>query len=79
MVRQIGTVKFFSGQKGYGFIVVPNERDVFLHVEDMVAAKLRWVEEGDTISFDVEQIHLKGPRAKNIKLEVLGIKLNGQS
>jgi CspA family cold shock protein len=65
--RQCGVVKFFS-TRGYAFLEVPGQRDVFLHMEDVIAARIRWIEAGDKIMFDLENSD-RGPRARNIKLE----------
>jgi CspA family cold shock protein len=52
---QTGTVKFFNGQKGYGFIQ-PDDggKDVFVHVSAVERAGLRGLMEGQKISFEVE-------------------------
>ena len=49
-----GTVKWFNGQKGYGFIQPDGGgRDVFVHISAVEKAGLRGLNEGDKISFDV--------------------------
>lgn len=54
--RQSGTVKFFNGKAGYGFIARDGEKDIFVHVKQVKkAADLR---EGDKVTFGVDQ----GPR-----------------
>jgi len=49
-----GTVKWFNGQKGYGFIQ-PNDggKDVFVHISAVERAGLQGLNEGQKISFDV--------------------------
>jgi cold shock protein len=62
-----GTVKFYNGERGYGFIK-PNDggRDVFVHVT-AVERGLRSLVEGQHISFDVEPDKKgKGPKAVNL-------------
>jgi CspA family cold shock protein len=47
-------VKWFNGQKGYGFIQPDGGgRDVFVHISAVEKAGLRGLNEGDKISFDV--------------------------
>ena len=62
-----GTVKWFNGKKGFGFIEREDkEKDVFLHVSAVKAAGMRFLNEGDRISFDLED-GPKGPSAINLK------------
>jgi CspA family cold shock protein len=65
---QTGTVKFFNGERGYGFIT-PDDgaRDVFVHVTAVEQAGLKTLTEGQRISFDVEPDKKgKGPKAVNL-------------
>jgi CspA family cold shock protein len=64
-----GTVKFFNGDKGYGFIAPEGGGpDVFLHVSALEAAGIRSVSEGDRLSFDAVMDERKGKtNAQNIK------------
>jgi cold shock protein len=64
----IGTVKFFNGERGYGFIK-PDDggRDVFVHITAVEHAGLKALSEGQRISFDVEPDKKgKGPKAVNL-------------
>ena len=62
-----GKVKWFNGKKGYGFIEREDkEKDVFVHASAVRDAGLRFLNEGDSISFDVEDGD-KGPSAVNLK------------
>ena len=63
-----GTVKWFNGKKGYGFIStdVDGEKDVFVHASSVREAGLRFLNEGDKISFEIEDGD-KGPSAVNLK------------
>ena len=56
----IGTVKWFNGQKGYGFIQ-PDEggNDVFVHISAVERAGLRGLNEGQKITYELE----KDPRS----------------
>src|SRR5579872_6813945 len=59
-----GTVKFFNGERGYGFIK-PDDggRDVFVHITAVESAGLKALNEGQRISFDVEPDKKgKGPK-----------------
>ncbi|MEA2933715.1 MAG: cold shock protein [Variibacter sp.] len=49
-----GTVKFFNGQKGFGFIQQDNGGpDVFVHVSAVERAGLRGLAEGQKVTFDI--------------------------
>ena len=51
----IGTVKWFNTTKGYGFIVPQDGgKDVFVHITAVQAAGMRSLNEGQTLSYDVE-------------------------
>lgn len=60
-----GTVKWFSDQKGYGFIEVEDDKDVFVHHSAIDGAGFKSLAEGDKVSFDVEE-DAKGPSARNV-------------
>ena len=65
---QAGTVKFFNGERGYGFIK-PDDggRDVFVHITAVERAGLKSLNEGQRINFDVEPDKKgKGPKAVNL-------------
>ncbi len=58
-----GKVKWFNGKKGYGFIERDDkEKDVFVHASAVREAGLRFLNEGDVLSFEVESGD-KGPSA----------------
>ena len=59
-----GTVKFFNETKGFGFITVDGENDVFVHAKDLNGLKLK---EGDKVSFNVVD-GKKGTNAANVEL-----------
>jgi cold shock protein len=56
--RIIGTVKWFNGEKGYGFLSRENGPDVFVHFTAIVGNGYRTLTEGQKVEFTVE----KGPK-----------------
>lgn len=53
---QSGTVKWFNGQKGYGFIApTDGGKDIFVHATAVERSELTQLVEGQTISFEVER------------------------
>ena len=60
-----GIVKWFSDQKGYGFIEQENGPDVFVHHSNINAQGFKSLKEGDRVTFEIEQGQ-KGPTAVNV-------------
>ena len=60
-----GTVKWFNDSKGFGFIEQEDGPDVFVHHSAINASGLKSLNEGDQVSFDIEQGQ-KGPAAANV-------------
>lgn len=58
-----GTVKFFNSEKGFGFIEVEGEKDIFVHSSALQGISLQ---EGDKVQFDVER-GTKGPQATKVQ------------
>jgi len=65
--RKIGTVKWFNSTKGFGFIEVENEKDVFVHYSEINATGFRSLDEGQRVEFTVVEGQ-KGPQAQNVVL-----------
>ena len=60
-----GTVKWFNAEKGFGFISVEGEADVFVHFSAINADGYKTLEEGQKVEFDVVD-GAKGPQAANV-------------
>jgi CspA family cold shock protein len=61
-----GTVKWFSDQKGFGFITPDDgSQDVFVHHSAIQGMGFKSLAENDVVTYDVEQ-GPKGPRAVNV-------------
>lgn len=60
-----GTVKWFNAEKGYGFISIQGEDDVFVHFSAINSEGFKTLEEGQEVQFDVVQ-GAKGPQAANV-------------
>ena len=60
-----GTVKWFNAEKGYGFISIQGEDDVFVHFSAINAEGFKTLEEGQEVEFEVVQ-GAKGPQAANV-------------
>jgi CspA family cold shock protein len=60
-----GIVKWFNDQKGFGFIERDGDTDVFVHHSAISGSGFKTLDEGDSVSFDVEQ-GAKGAAAVNV-------------
>ena len=60
-----GKVKWFSNQKGYGFITPENGKDVFVHHTAIQGDGYKTLEEGQEVEFEIEN-GPKGEQAKNV-------------
>ena len=60
-----GTVKWFNGEKGFGFITGEDANDVFAHFSQIQKDGYKTLEEGQKVSYEVFK-GPKGPQAENI-------------
>jgi CspA family cold shock protein len=63
---EVGTVKWFNNDKGYGFIKRESGEDVFVHHSAIQASGYRTLNEGEKVEFDVKQ-GPKGLQAENVR------------
>ena len=63
--RTVGTVKWFNGSKGYGFIAREGGEDVFVHFSAIQSDGYRNLFEGQQVEFTIEQ-GPKGEQASNV-------------
>jgi CspA family cold shock protein len=61
-----GIVKWFSSQKGYGFIVQENGPDVYVHHSAIQGEEPKSLEENQQVEFDITE-GPKGPQAANVR------------
>ncbi|KAF1677642.1 cold shock protein CspC [Bacillus mexicanus] len=61
-----GTVKWFNAEKGFGFIERENGDDVFVHFSAIQGDGFKSLDEGQKVTFDVEQ-GARGPQAANVQ------------
>ncbi|HET7577793.1 MAG TPA: cold-shock protein [Bacillales bacterium] len=60
-----GTVKWFNAEKGFGFIEIEGENDVFVHFSAIEGEGFKTLEEGQQVEFSVVDGQ-KGPQAENV-------------
>lgn len=60
-----GTVKWFNAEKGFGFIEVEGENDIFVHFSAINQDGYKSLEEGQSVEFEVVEGD-RGPQAANV-------------
>jgi cold shock protein len=61
-----GKVKWFNAEKGFGFIEVEGQDDVFVHFSAIQGDGFKSLEEGQEVTFEIEQ-GSRGPQAANVQ------------
>ena len=64
-IMEQGTVKWFNADKGFGFITREDGSDVFVHFSAIQGEGFKTLEEGQHVTFDVEESE-RGPQAANV-------------
>ena len=62
-----GTVKWFNGEKGFGFISVDGGEDIFVHFSAINIDGYKTLEEGQKVSFEIVE-GARGPQASDVTL-----------
>ncbi|MEH7203861.1 cold shock-like protein CspB [Bacillus safensis] len=60
-----GKVKWFNSEKGFGFIEVEGQDDVFVHFSAIEGEGFKTLEEGQSVSFEIVEGN-RGPQAANV-------------
>jgi CspA family cold shock protein len=65
IVNKIGTIKWFSNTKGFGFILGDSEEDIFVHYSSITIDGYKTLKAGQTVNFDTQKGD-KGLHAINV-------------
>ena len=71
-----GTVKWFNAEKGYGFICLEGQRDVFVHYSSIQETGYRLLKEGEIVDFEMVEGE-RGPQATNVLRQVVVMQPGG--
>ncbi len=64
-----GIVKWFDAKKGYGFISVDGQEDIFVHFSNIAMSGFHKLDMGDEVEFEIKDSKEgKGPEALNVKI-----------
>lgn len=63
--KKTGTVKWFDSKKGYGFIELEGNDDIFVHFSDIIEEGYKSLKDGQKVEFEVEKDD-SGEKAKNV-------------
>ena len=66
ILTETGIVKWFNQKKGFGFITLENDKDVFVHFSSIETDGFKTLNEGQKVELNVEESD-KGPQARNVK------------
>lgn len=66
MNRQQGTVKWFSRDKGWGFVRLEDGSEIFVHHSDIEGEGHKTLQDDERVEFSVEHMD-KGPRARGVR------------
>jgi CspA family cold shock protein len=66
MSQYSGTVKWFNNAKGYGFLALDGNKDVFVHFSAIQRDGYKCLKEGEPVEFDIIQ-GKGGPQADNVR------------
>jgi CspA family cold shock protein len=61
-----GIVKWFDKRRGFGFILRPDEPDLFVHFSGLVDKDVSWIEDGQRVRYNIVPGR-KGPAAANVR------------
>jgi cold shock protein len=67
VIMSRGRVKWFNDQKGFGFIEVEGNKDVFVHHSAITGGGFKSLKEGDEVEFETTQ-GPKGPNASEVRV-----------
>ncbi|MBA3925019.1 cold-shock protein [Listeria sp. FSL L7-1582] len=63
---QNGKVKWFSNEKGYGFLEIENGEDIFIHFTAIQGDGYKSLDEGQSVTFEIVEGN-RGPQATNVQ------------